>query len=145
MQAGIEWLVDAVGCAPELLRSARTIRAVCGRVIADLDLHVVGHGQVHQFPGPAGVTALYLLTESHLACHTYPEHGLATFNLHCCRERTAWPWEEELIRWLGAQQVVVRCVPRGLKVLECGNLADISLGDDSNRLSSSPSRQAGGR
>ncbi len=42
-------------------------------MIAALGLAVVGAPQVHHFGGPGGVTALYLLSESHLACHTYPE------------------------------------------------------------------------
>jgi len=32
-----------------------------------------------------GVTGLLLLTESHLACDTFPERGFASFNLYCCR------------------------------------------------------------
>jgi len=31
------------------------------------------------------VTGLLLLTESHLACDTFPERGFASFNLYCCR------------------------------------------------------------
>ena len=53
-----------------------------------------------------------MLTESHLACHTYPEFGVATFNLYCCRERATWPWEERLREMLGANGVRVRCLAR---------------------------------
>jgi S-adenosylmethionine decarboxylase len=113
MNVGREWLVDAAGCDPELLRSPVALRSLCARIIDDLELRVVGGGHVHQFPFPGGVTALYLLTESHLACHTYPEHGVATFNLHCCRIRPDWPWETELHRALGAKRVVVRRLERG--------------------------------
>jgi hypothetical protein len=45
--------------------------------------------------------------------HTYPEHGLATFNLHCCRQRPRWLWEEALQQTLGATHVVVREIVRG--------------------------------
>jgi S-adenosylmethionine decarboxylase len=54
-----------------------------------------------------------MLTESHLACHTYPEHGLAAINLYCCRPRPEWPWEERLAALLGATDVRVRKVERG--------------------------------
>jgi S-adenosylmethionine decarboxylase len=112
-QVGVEWLVDATGCSAEALRDLRALRALCERVLADLDLQVVGAGTWHQFPSPGGLTGLYLLTESHLACHTYPEHGLATFNLYSCRARPRWPWEARLREALSASGVTVRTVDRG--------------------------------
>jgi S-adenosylmethionine decarboxylase len=113
MRVGTEWLVDADGCRAEALRDLATLRRVCEQVIAGLDLHVVGTGHWHQFPGPGGVTGLYLLTESHLSVHTYPESGTATFNLYCCRPRPEWPWESRLGALLGAARVTVRRVERG--------------------------------
>ena len=112
MQVGTEYLIDAAGCPPQALRDADLLRALCERILANLDLRVVGEGVWHQFPGPGGLTGLYLLTESHLACHTYPEHGVATFNLYCCRDRPRWPWEPRLRELLGAQRVRVRLCPR---------------------------------
>src|SRR5262245_49557305 len=113
MNVGTEWLVDAEGCSAELLRDADTVGRVCEEIIADLGLRVVGEPIWHQFPSPGGVTALYLLTESHLACHTYPETGIATFNLYCCRARPEWQWQRRLCDLLGANLVTVRMVARG--------------------------------
>ena len=113
MNVGTEWLVDAEGCAPELLRDINAVRGLCEEVVADLDLRVVGEPMFHQFPEPGGVTGLYLLTESHLACHTFPEAGLATFNLYCCRPRSPFTWEERVIALLGADRVTVRTATRG--------------------------------
>ena len=114
MQVGTEWLIDAAGCSPDALRDVRTLRDLCQRVLHELELRVLGDGIWHQFPSPGGLTGLYLLTESHLACHTYPEHGVATFNLHCCRARPRWLWEAALRETLGATAVSVREVRRGL-------------------------------
>src|SRR4051794_8285557 len=105
MTGGTEWLVEAAGCPAALLGDPGVLRRVCERIIADLDLHVVGAGHWHQFPPPGGITGLFLLTESHLACHTYPEGGVATFNLYCCRPRPTWPWESQLRELLGAMAV----------------------------------------
>ncbi|MCY2966568.1 MAG: S-adenosylmethionine decarboxylase [Planctomycetota bacterium] len=113
MLAGIEWLVEAQGCAVDRLQSLIRLQSVCGEIVRELDLNVVGEPLWHQFPGPGGVTGLYLLSESHLACHTYPEVGLATFNLYCCRERPNWNWRERLGDALRAKSVCVRSVPRG--------------------------------
>lgn len=116
MNAGIEWFVDAEQCSAEILRDLDALRGLCDEVIAALDLRVVGEPMWHQFPQPGGVTGLYLLTESHLACHTFPERGLATFNLYCCRPRPPLDWEVRLRASLGASRAIVRFVARGADV-----------------------------
>jgi S-adenosylmethionine decarboxylase len=113
MQVGSEWLVDATGCHAGALRDLRALRRLCEHVLADLALSVVGAGTWHQFPPPGGLTGLYLLTESHLACHTYPELGVATFNLYCCSARPRWGWAAALGEVLGATDVRVRVLERG--------------------------------
>ncbi|WP_182871143.1 S-adenosylmethionine decarboxylase family protein [Rhodopirellula sp. JC639] len=113
---GTEWMIDASGCAADPLRDLQCVQSLCRRVVADLELTIVGQPTCHAFPGPGGVTALYLLSESHLACHTYPEHEFATFNLYCCRRRPAWPWRQELERIFHARDVVVRELHRDLRV-----------------------------
>ena len=110
---GTEWVIDAHECDPAKLTDEPLIRSLCDRVIVDLELKVVADPLCHQFPPPGGVTALYLLSESHLACHTYPEYSLATFNLYCCRHREQWPWATELASALGASDVYVKQIPRG--------------------------------
>jgi S-adenosylmethionine decarboxylase len=113
MTTGTEWLIDAAGCDGALLGDLGVIRALCDEIVAELDLCVVGEALWHQFPSPGGVTGMYLLTESHLTCHTFPEVGVATFNLYCCRPRAPWPWLSRLSERLGAAAVSVRRFPRG--------------------------------
>ncbi len=114
--AGCEWIVDASGCSRERLRTLNSVRVVCERAVRELELQVVGQPLWRQFPEPGGVTGLYLLSESHLACHTWPESGLATFNLFSCRRRGDWPWEDRLREMLGAESVSVRIAERGVAV-----------------------------
>src|ERR1044071_10035376 len=116
MNVGTEGLVDAKGCSAALLRDEETIRRICEQIINDLGLRVVGNGVWHKFPHPGGVTGMFLLTESHLACHTYPELGVATFNLYCCRNRPRWDWEKKLSDALSASIVTVRVATRGASV-----------------------------
>ncbi len=114
MSVGVEWIVDAEGCDAAALRDASRVRDVLGRAIRELSLRVVGEGHVHAFGGGGGgVTALYLLMESHLACHTYPERGIATVNLYCCHPRPDWAWQDALAETFGAARVTVRTVTRG--------------------------------
>lgn len=111
-RSGIEWLVDAQGCALAALRSQATLAALFDEIVADLGLNPLGEAQWHGFPGEGGVTGLLMLSESHLSVHSFPEMGLATLNLYCCRPREEWPWEERLAQRLGARRVVVRRIER---------------------------------
>jgi S-adenosylmethionine decarboxylase len=113
MTPGLETIVDALGCSASALCDLDVMRRLCERLTGDLELEVVGDPQWHVFPTPGGVTGLYLLSESHLACHTYPEFGLATFNLYCCREQAIWDWRRWLEHELGAQRVEICVVARG--------------------------------
>jgi S-adenosylmethionine decarboxylase len=112
MIVGTEWLIEAMGCDPAVLRDESRLSQLFDRIIDDLGLKVVS-SMWHTFPGEAGVTGLVALTESHLACHTYPEHGTATFNLYCCRTRPEWDWETHLRHILRAQVVTVTKIERG--------------------------------
>jgi S-adenosylmethionine decarboxylase len=111
---GTEWIIDIEGCSAEGLSDLARLRSVCARIVDELGLNVVGEPLWHQFPGAGGVTGLYLLSESHLACHTFPEYGTATFNLYCCRPRPEWDWHGALTAELGAAAVRVRRVERGV-------------------------------
>jgi S-adenosylmethionine decarboxylase len=113
MIVGTEWIVDAAGCDAAKLRDAVVLQQIFDLIVADLKLKVVGNVHWHQFPAPGeGITGLALLTESHLACHTYPEYGSATFNLYCCNARPEWSWAENLRALLGAENVTVNKIVR---------------------------------
>lgn len=113
MIVGTEWLIEASGCSARSLRDEAVLRDIFARVIGDLGLKTIDDGFWHTFPGEGGVTGLVALTESHLACHTYPEYEAATFNLYCCRTRPEWDWESYLKELLEAKSVNVRKIERG--------------------------------
>ncbi len=116
MQIGAEWLVEAAGCRADSLASVEQIRALFDRIIIEIDLHPVQEPLFHAFPSPGGITGFVILSESHLACHSYPEHGILTINLYCCRPRAEWPWRERLADLFGATHVEVRLLDRGVVV-----------------------------
>ncbi|MGA3087843.1 MAG: S-adenosylmethionine decarboxylase [Terriglobales bacterium] len=109
---GIEWIVDAHGCAAESLRDPALLRELFSRMISDLQLRPVGETQWHQFPHAGGITGLCLLAESHLSCHTFPEFGSMCLNLFCCVPREAWDFAGFLTTTFGATSVAVRSVTR---------------------------------
>lgn len=129
MIVGTEWLIEAARCDKAHLRDESVVRSVLSAVIADLGLKTVG-SVWHKFDGEGGVTGLIALTESHLACHTYPEHRTATFNLYCCNARPEWNWEVNLRKILGAESVSVTKIERGEIESQISNLKFESAGGD---------------
>jgi S-adenosylmethionine decarboxylase len=110
--SGCEWLIEAHGCDAGVLADPDALRALFAKLIAALDLHPVAEAAWHQFPGTGGITGLCLLSESHLACHTFPEFGSLCLNVFCCRERPDWAFDECLKERFTASRVVVRKIER---------------------------------
>ena len=114
-----EWLVDITAAEAGALRAPGAVRALCDQVIAAFDLTLVAEPLVHVFPGPGGITALYLLSESHLAIHTWPEKRGALLSLGTCRPGAParFAWADVVRAHLGASAAVaVQHVPRALEL-----------------------------
>ena len=105
-------MIEAFGCSTATLRDKAALRGLFDVIVAEMNLRPVGEPVWHQFPGTGGVTGIWLLQESHLALHSFPEHGSVCLNLFCCRQRPAMPWENRLGGVLGSSRVVVREFPR---------------------------------
>ena len=110
--AGVEWVVEAFGCDAERLAQPAALAMLVDDMVAALGLTPVAPVQWHRFPHPGGVTGLLLLAESHLALHTFPEHGSLCLNLFCCRPRPQWDFALGLSRAVGASRVAVRVLDR---------------------------------
>ena len=109
---GIEWVVEAFGCSSEALQDPVALENLFRRMISEMNLRPVGATQWHRFPGTGGITGLCLLAESHLACHTFPEHGSLCLNLFCCLPRAEWDFPSALAELFGADSVSVRRLQR---------------------------------
>jgi S-adenosylmethionine decarboxylase len=110
--SGIEWVVEAYGCSSQSLRDTATLRELFNTIIREMKLRPVGETQWHQFPGTGGITGLCLLAESHLACHTFPEHGSLCLNLFCCLPRAEWDFEAVLQQLFEANSISIRRLQR---------------------------------
>ena len=85
---GIHLLGEWYGCAADLPEMTRAgpLRTLCLRVSEASGMTIVGD-RFFQFE-PQGVTGTVLLAESHLAIHTWPEHGFVTIDVYVCNYTT---------------------------------------------------------
>lgn len=110
--SGCEWIIEAHGCDAAALADAGRLRALFRRLTEELSLRPVQEPLWHRFPGTGGITGLCLLAESHLACHTFPEHQSLCLNVFCCRPRPEWDFAAYLKREFAARSVRVRRIER---------------------------------
>lgn len=110
--SGCEWIIDAHGCRAGSLQDVATLERLFEKIVKGMRLHPVAPAIWHRFPETGGVTGLSLLSESHIACHTFPEFGSLCLNVFCCRPRPEWDFEGALRAELGASAVHVRKVDR---------------------------------
>jgi S-adenosylmethionine decarboxylase len=85
---GIHLIGDCYDCPSraDVFCRADVLRVLCLRAAVECGLTVLGDC-FHQFE-PQGVTGVVLLAESHLAVHTWPEHGYATIDVYACNYRS---------------------------------------------------------
>jgi S-adenosylmethionine decarboxylase proenzyme len=71
-------------CPPcdSCLNNSELLEKMCSSIIEKCNLTIL-NSQKHQFE-PYGLTCLYLLAESHLAIHTWPENNNFSLDVHSC-------------------------------------------------------------
>lgn len=98
------WLDEPMQCVD-------IVQAV--QLLLDLDYTVVAAGK--HFFVPHGITAFWILSESHCAIHTYPEHGYFSIDLYTCTDKLE-PQQtlHKLVDLLPASKSVIKQRARGV-------------------------------
>jgi len=128
--SGVEYIVDIYGCDPDLLRSRERLNTIVTRLIREVRVRPIREPLWKMFPAPGGITGLWLLAESHLAVHTYPETQFAAISLYCCGSPRSWAWESQLRAWFEADHVDVRTLDRGRRLPSQQNAFGSAAVDD---------------
>ena len=103
--------VDLAGCALLATLRPEEITATFGAALRRAGATVV-HGLSHAFPG-AGLTCVFILSESHAVLHTWPETGTVNIDIFSCSTRLkSREAIDELSRSFGAQHVTVQEIAR---------------------------------
>jgi S-adenosylmethionine decarboxylase len=84
---GRELIVDVEDIENYLvLETVYGVKPLMKKIIENCKLNVVSQCE-YQF-SPIGATMLYLLSESHLTIHTYPQKKACSINLYTCNANT---------------------------------------------------------
>lgn len=108
---GTHLVVDAWQAPAELLNDPAAIRIALIEAIAISNLTLIDLC-VHQF-SPHGVTATATLAESHIAIHTWPEHGYFAADLFFCGAGQPEQAMKVLQTELKARQIRIQELKRG--------------------------------
>jgi S-adenosylmethionine decarboxylase len=108
---GIHLIVDAWQAPADLLNDPERIRHALMEGIAAGEATLIDLC-VHQF-SPHGVTATATLAESHIAIHTWPEHGYFAADLFFCGQGKPEQALKILQTSLQAKQVRIQEFKRG--------------------------------
>ena len=108
---GTHLVVDAWQAPAELLNNPEAIREALVEAIAAGNATLINLC-VHQF-SPQGVTATATLAESHIAIHTWPEHGYFAADLFFCGMGKPEAAMNVLQTALQARQIKMRELKRG--------------------------------
>ncbi|MEM1538902.1 MAG: adenosylmethionine decarboxylase [Candidatus Bathyarchaeia archaeon] len=110
---GIHIIAEFRGVDPQKISRAENLRVILDRVVARSGLHVIS-SSFHQFE-PYGVSAVYLLSESHLSVHTWPEHGYVALDIFTCgNDGPAWRAFELLLEEFRPKSVEKRVIRRDI-------------------------------
>ena len=108
-------LAEVHGCEPQVLNDIGAVE----RIMVEAALNAgaeVREVAFHKF-SPQGVSGVVVISESHLAVHTWPEHGYAAVDVFTCGEAVN-PWDacRHLVQEFGAKQVTASETLRGVMV-----------------------------
>lgn len=105
-------LAEVYGCDPFLLNDVKTVEHIMvnAALAAGAEVREVAF---HKF-SPQGVSGVVVISESHLAIHTWPELGYAAVDVFTCGDHVD-PWDScnYIFEKFGAKKVTVNEHQRG--------------------------------
>ena len=84
MSAGKHLICDFKNIQSVLLDDKAKLQALCREICLNNDFTILGELE-HTFV-PQGFSFIFLLSESHLSIHTFPERQYLSFDLYTCRQ-----------------------------------------------------------
>ncbi len=109
---GTLFLAEYHNCDPHVLNDLEKIRGLMLEAAEVSGATVLSHS-FHKF-SPQGISGIIVISESHIAIHTWPEYGFAAVDIFTCGTRVdSWAAYRHLKQTLDSSETTVREIPRG--------------------------------
>ncbi|HHT85640.1 MAG: adenosylmethionine decarboxylase [Bacillota bacterium] len=106
-------LAEVYGCGFDILNDLDRIREILVSAALSAGAEVL-ETTFHRF-SPQGISGVVVISESHLAIHTWPELGYAAIDVFTCGSHVdPWVAMEAIIEEFGATSVTATEVKRGV-------------------------------
>ena len=106
-------LAEVFGCDPDILNNVKCIEDIMVKaaLAAGAEIREVAF---HKF-SPQGVSGDVVISESHLAIHTWPEYSYAALDVFTCGEKVD-PWDacNYIVKEFRAENITATEVRRGI-------------------------------
>lgn len=86
---GRHFLIEYHGCNPDTLDNVDLVRDIMVFAAKESGATIL-NAYLHKF-SPQGVSGVIVIAESHIAIHTWPEHGYAAVDIFTCGSNVD-PW-----------------------------------------------------
>jgi S-adenosylmethionine decarboxylase len=111
---GRHYVVEASGCNPEVINDMKRVEEILVQAAKQARASVVTTA-FHRFY-PQGVSGVVVVSESHIAVHTWPEKGYAALDIYTCGDHTM---PDEAVKYVlkefGATSAHITYIVRGLE------------------------------
>ncbi|MCS7249590.1 MAG: adenosylmethionine decarboxylase [candidate division WOR-3 bacterium] len=106
-------VADFYGIRKDIISHMKPVKKILREAIEKAKLSVIG-SRFFQF-NPHGVTGIFLLKESHVSIHTWPEYGYAAIDIFTCKDdESAFIAYNYLLEKLKPKKVKKRIIIREL-------------------------------
>ena len=112
LELGKHYLIELVDCRHEVIDDESTLRSALLKAVTLSGAKII-KDVFHKF-APQGVTGVIVISESHVAVHTWPEHNYVACDVFTCTSRMKVDlFISEFKKSIGAAEVFISEVPRG--------------------------------
>src|SRR5260370_41853322 len=110
---GRHLLVEYYSCDPKIIADIGSIEDIMVGAAKKSKAHIVDV-VFHTF-NPHGISGVVVIAESHLAIHTWPEHGFASVDIYTCGNSVN-PWNayKHILKHLKAKRSTAMEMKRGV-------------------------------
>lgn len=110
---GVHHIAELCGCNKDLLNNSHFISTSLRKAVEYANATLIEEVK-YEF-SPQGITAICLLSESHISIHTWPEKGYAAVDIFTCGDHTA-PAQacKYLVSALECEQSNIQIIVRGI-------------------------------